>query len=397
MRQRWPQSTMIRWVSLAHTGLPLIVSIILMTDAVFAQYICDQVRSEASLLNSDGRQIGLVHGKVDCIAFTPDGSSITTATSHPRISLLEGEDSFCFPHDSSHSRMTSWAVETGELIREFEGEKDLITTRVVDPESQSRIKEVRTFEGQREVITSIAYSTDGTTLLSGGQAETSSFGRGFGQLKTWDVRNGKVKVTLDRVKGQFEHARFSQDDRIVLSVAYRSRVESADPRSLESELSQDQIQIVTSDAETGAARLRSGWALGPHGFGGIRLIFSPSAQIVAAVSGKEIRLCAVNTAQEPRLLSGCSESLSHAAFSSDGNRIAANSYEGPIYVWDLSSESNSPIEINTEGDPVSGVAFSPEGRTIVACGRRCLRFWNASTGSPMLDEGGHVLTIPRVE
>ncbi len=423
MRLTRQRTITIRYGKLARSGMALLVSVILIHDAVYAQCCCgNETRPEAAAPNSgarqtgpyndahsatyspDGhlivtagygpariwdvhsgrpvRQIGLAQSITRCVAFSPDGRTIAIASAHPEFSWLRGRELACHNHVKQHSRLTLWDVETGAMIREFEGEKGVFSIQVVDPEDHSRIKEVLTFDGQMEVIRSIAYSSDGTTLLSGGQS-------GSAAIKIWDVNSGKVKATVDRASGFFEAASFTQDGRRVLSAASLPRGASL--------VNQAQVEIVTSSVENGAVENQQRWILNPHGFSGTRQFFSPTSELLAAINGNEIHLFAVSAAHEPRVLSGSGKSLSGGVFSSDGNRIAASSYDGPIYVWDLSEENGLPFEINTAGEPARTVAFSPDGRIILSYGKQRLRFWDATTGRSILDDRGNELVIPRVE
>jgi Novel STAND NTPase 1/Bacterial transcriptional activator domain/WD domain, G-beta repeat len=89
-------------------------------------------------------------------------------------------------------------------------------------------------------------------------------------------------------------------------------------------------------------------------------------------------------------LRGHTASVSGAAFSPDGTRLATFSYDGSAKVWDARSGRelfNLPTEFDSvEYDVVHGIAFSPDGKLIATVapdnGDKVL-LWDASTGAAL--------------
>ena len=84
------------------------------------------------------------------------------------------------------------------------------------------------------------------------------------------------------------------------------------------------------------------------------------------------------------------------AYSPDGNSVAAASYDGKIYLWNLQGNPiGKPFE-GHEGD-VFSVAFSPDGQLLVSGGAdRTIRLWNLEgnpIGKPFKRHEGDVFSV----
>jgi WD40 repeat protein len=76
------------------------------------------------------------------------------------------------------------------------------------------------------------------------------------------------------------------------------------------------------------------------------------------------------------------------AFSPDGKIIAASCssiVEGTVQLWDASTGKPIGQPLSGDSGPLSGVAFSPDGKTIAASGgyHAMVQLWEASTGKPL--------------
>jgi WD40 repeat protein len=72
---------------------------------------------------------------------------------------------------------------------------------------------LRTFEGHAGTIRSVAFSPDGTQVLSGG----GELEKLRGELKVWDAATGRLIRTFDGHDGPFESVTFSPDGAHVLA------------------------------------------------------------------------------------------------------------------------------------------------------------------------------------
>jgi WD40 repeat protein len=112
--------------------------------------------------------------------------------------------------------------------------------------------------------------------------------------------------------------------------------------------------------------------------------FSPDGKTLAASGGQpgrtgEIRLWNVQ-ARTSRLLSGVHTDVVYSvAWSPDGKRLAAGSYDRLASLWEVSSGTGQPLKDHT--DAVYSVAFSPDGKRLATVsGDRTLKIWDVAAG-----------------
>jgi WD40 repeat protein len=84
-----------------------------------------------------------------------------------------------------------------------------------------------------------------------------------------------------------------------------------------------------------------------------------------------------------------------AAFSPDGKLLAAGDMTNRVHVWDLATGKElhgSPPARNW----VTGLAFSPDGKTLAVAAWHRILLWDATTGKDRLPLGGHSNQVGRV-
>jgi WD40 repeat protein len=84
------------------------------------------------------------------------------------------------------------------------------------------------------------------------------------------------------------------------------------------------------------------------------------------------------------------------AASNDGTRIAAGDKAGKVKIWNA-ADGKLLHDLAAHKGPVTGLAFSPNGQTLVSCGQdTTLRFWNVADGKPMGDFAAHAGAVTGV-
>ena len=120
-----------------------------------------------------------------------------------------------------------WDAASGQLIRTFEGHSGGVVsvafspdgTRVLSGSGDKTLKLweaasgqlVRTFEGHSGWVYSVAFSPDGTRVLSGSEDKT---------LKLWDAASGQLIRTFEGHSGWVSSVAFSPDGTRVLSGSF---------------------------------------------------------------------------------------------------------------------------------------------------------------------------------
>jgi WD40 repeat protein len=101
-----------------------------------------------------------------------------------------------------------------------------------------------------------------------------------------------------------------------------------------------------------------------------QIAYSPNGMHVAAAGSAGIWIYDVTIHQEVALLTGNMGPVSGVAFSPDGRTIVSGSNDGSVWVWNVKTGEHRQI-LTAEQEWVSSVAFSPDDK-IIASGGACV-------------------------
>lgn len=313
-------------------------------------------------------------GRVNSIDFSPTGATFATAA-------------------ASDNAIFVWDLQSGALLRRFAGHGDqpydvayspdgslLVSgaqdgsVRIWDVENGTQLTR---FLGHDSGIEVVAFAPDGLAIASGGQD---------GNVRLWDLQSGA------------EFHRFILHDRPVYGVAY-----SPDGRLVAGGSWDHTISIW--DVQTGRLMRRLGSPNNTDPFFGhtnwiTQMEFTPdSRQIITASYDMTMILWDVQTGEIIRRFEGGHEARIWALdLSTDGQFVASASNDSTIAYWDVAT---GQLLWKGEGHdgPVRGIAISADGRYVLSGAGidQTVRLWDAANGNTVRVMVGHEEWLWRVQ
>ena len=212
--------------------------------------------------------------------------------------------------------------------------------------------------GHSGYVYSVAFSPDGTKIISGSMDQT---------IKIWDANTGQCLKTL---KGHSEY---------IYSVAF-----SPDGRRIVSGSNDKTIKIW--DANTGQC-LKT---LKGHKNFVLSVAYSPDGtKIVSGSRDNTIKIWNANTGQCLKTLKGHSSWVNSVAYSPDGTRIVSGSVDDNVNIWDANTRKCLKTLKGTS-NWANSVVYSQDGTKIISgSGDSNVNIWDANTGECLKTLEGH--------
>ena len=326
-----------------------------------------------------------------------------------------------------------WDVTTGERISHFSGHRDWVDVVTFSPcgeflVSSSRDKSLRVWDiakgAQKKVYTDFGrawkqplYSPEGTLL-------TAVFG-GTDAIQTieiWEVERRERLQAVEFLVGSIGADWFFRCPQLAIAYALSSnRVEGKTQTFTtlcEPNFPWPDPKVVWLDDQTLASK-RLGRGIVGVGIAlwdvkGKRIretlvedkvIHSFTVSSCGSILGTDLndatKVWDVSKPDEPvaefTAPKGPSEWVRHEVFAPTGDRIAAGSREGTVYVWNFQNPEK-PILLKGHTDYVESLAFSPDGKQLVSGGRdNTTRLWEVEAAEQIatlpLDEPRVIMEI----
>lgn len=247
---------------------------------------------------------------VRCLAFSPDGDTLVTASGEP----------------GKAGEIKLWDTATG--------------------------RERLTLKGHGEMVNAVAFSGDGKWIASGSGVYDKKEERWTdGEIKFWDARTGEEVASRHAHGRPVSGLAFSGDDRLLVSVSEDRTVFVWDVAKR---------QEITNWKDLPAALLC--------------VAVAPDGKTAAIGCGdKKIRLYAMPDGKERQVLKGHAGPVLCVAFSTDGKTLVSGGgvydlemkawLSGEAKVWDAAT-GNERASFKKHTDAVAAVALSPDGQTL---------------------------------
>ena len=221
-----------------------------------------------------------------------------------------------------------------------------------------------TFRGHSNVVTSVAVSPDGKTVLSGSWDQT---------VRMWDFASGVCVGVLPRFRGAVHSVAFSPDGKLFA-------VGSSEGASLWRTETRERLSVLG----------------GKHS----RVAFSPVGTLIAfgtttpfeQLDGRPVTLVDYSTGEQ---VAKFPDGGTHANFSPDGKLLALAGRNDGVRIWDIGSRHE--VGVLRKADQVRYLAFSPDSRNLVASywgGDLCV--WDVASQRIRASLAGHALRVLRV-
>jgi len=374
------------------------------------------------------------------VAFSPDSSlllsasdrsvslwTIETGQEHPTALVFAGEISavafsrngvaVAFSYDRpDYGVIRLWQVVTGEFVGQqlntsgswvfsatlsFENTRFAVghqdgTIQIWEPETG---KCVATLLGHTGIVRCLQFSSDGQSLLSSASEHN---------VRLWKFQQDAAAVEASSVifEGHTDvvmNATFSPDGRYIASASRDCTIKIWNAKYATSEAEPLRAQYrtffhaaIASDSsfivcgfEDGSICIldaHTGKPMRPpllgHTDGVSSVAISSDGRLIASAAwGETVRLWDARTGEvvcEP--LKGHEPPFAAFAFSPDSKQLALSCFDGKVYIWDIAAGTTSnsgPLDCTRSADRV---AFSPDGRFIVAVSAGLIHICNAQTG-----------------
>jgi WD40 repeat protein len=239
-------------------------------------------------------------------------------------------------------------------------------------------KALREWKAHQYYVTRVAFSPDGTRILTGSRDES---------VKVWDART--AALLLDAKGMTRSSVAFSPDGKRIVASH-----EGGTARVIDARTGGVLLELKGRPLRLGQVMLRTGV---------LTVAFSPDGtRIVTGGTTGSDRLAEASvwdarTGAELLELKGHTAPVTSASFSPDGTRIITASEDRTAKVWD--ARTGTPrLELEGIKGPIVHASFSPDGTWMVT-GEGSLRdageatVWDARTGMPRFTLKGHVNSV----
>jgi len=332
--------------------------------------------------------------RITSLAFSPDSKQLLTGSNDKiarlwdvasgkelRVFKAHGHDNFGGPRISDGGWLSVAFSPDGKQVLTGGG---VVSRTVLDNVAQlwdaESGEEIRAFRGQIQVITAAGFSPDGKQVLTASEDKMA---------RLWDVVSSKQIRTFKGHDDQINSAVFSPDGKQVLTG-------SGDPRSPDTRrysrtadgkwvISGQWAPLPNSDNTTRLWDVANGKEL--RTFRGHTLyvrsvVFSPDGkQVLTASADRTTRLWDVASGNELRAFHGHINPVLSVAFSPDGKQVLTGTADPTHHIddtarlWDVGSGKEIHV-FQGDREWYASVAFSPDGQQVFAGGK----VWDPATG-----------------
>jgi WD40 repeat protein len=290
---------------------------------------------------------------------------------------LSPDNRFVFTGDVT-GRTRLWDRATGEVVWDLKTHSDGVNGAAFTPDGRRVLTasndntvgqfDVATGEDLLEqtlkhgvAVTALAVSTDGR------YAATNA---ADAKVRIWDLKRGRIAYELDDVPARVSNFSFSADGSKLVTVAPLSPTHD-DQHAIEQH-SLVQFWDMSTGRELTDTRMtvRTAWSA----------VFAPQPGQVLLIGGDRANLCEIGSGR--RIMSFSPHgAVTSARYSPDETRIVTSGGDASAKVWDVArGQPLFKLALEHEG-AINSAVYSPDGKYILtASDDRTARLWDAETG-----------------
>jgi hypothetical protein len=219
-------------------------------------------------------------------------------------------------------------------------------------------------------VCSVAFSPDGTLLVSAGGSEFAperNGGKTSAQVKLWDIKAGKELGELTGHTNKVFSAVFSPDGETLATASADQTVR------LWNVATRKQSAVLEGHTE-------AVWSVA----------FSTDGKTVASASAdRTVRLWDTVTQQERGTLRGHEDEVRGVVLSPDGKTLASGSADWTVRLWDLTTQKERAV-LKAHRGSVQSLAFSSDASTLATgSSDETVKLWDVATGRERMTLRGH--------
>jgi WD40 repeat protein len=226
-------------------------------------------------------------------------------------------------------------------------------------------QEIANLQGHKEMVNAVAFTHDGKILASGSQDKT---------IRLWDTDMAKELAVLKGHTGAVNSLVFTKDGKTLISGSYDRTIKIWDVEKRK--------ELKTLKAEPDAI-----WAIA----------LTPDEKTIAAATYGDVKLWYMSTGKPKAPLKGHTDWVFSVAISPDGKLLASGSGDKTVRLWSLKT-GKAVLILKDFSGPVTSLAFSSDSKTVVcATGEHNkpaeVKLFDTTTGKVRAEFKGHALPV----